>query len=74
MLRAISGADSAWTRLQMSYGVEVGPEAVEDLARFPISVQRAVLIALRQLAIAPTRLARPARPPYPTGMLYREYA
>jgi hypothetical protein len=55
----------------MRYSVEVGPEAVEDLARLPVSVQRAILTSLRQLAAAPSRLARPTRPPYTPGMLYR---
>jgi hypothetical protein len=55
----------------MSYAVEVGPQAIEDLAALPTAVQRAVLQAMRMMAAAPTRLSRPALPPYPPGMLYR---
>lgn len=56
----------------MSYSVEVGPQAIEDLARLPVAVQRAVLEAMRLMAAEPTRRSRPAPPPYPPGMLYRE--
>lgn len=55
----------------MSYSVEVGPQAIDDLERLPEAIQRAILRSLRELATSPSKHSRPAIPPYPPGMLFR---
>ena len=54
----------------MSYGVNLAPEAREDLAKLPSQIRSQVEQALARLADAPTALSRPSHFPYVPAQAY----
>jgi hypothetical protein len=48
----------------MSYGINLSPEAQEDLSRLPLAVRRFALNQLLNLSESPTALSRKSHFPY----------